>query len=434
MKLAIIDQSFHWPPTGGSWVDLRETCLHLQNFGIEPRIFVPELKRWNIDGGNIRVDPGISVESVPIKPSQFNFFLLPRILSERVSRWNPDRIMITNTFFMAPYFVHRFPDKPIFIRIYAHELMCLNYMNVAKCDVFHWAEQNPRGDICGKSVLKNPVECWLCGLRRFGGTLIGPRLNPVAVEYWSCLGFSPIYPFTVKKSLNKTAGIIVYNPFIKSMLSNIQIPVHIVPGAVDVEKFGPLENSEKISDKKPAVVKILMSGRLDDQRKGFSVFESAIRQLINRKIHLKAYITDSREDFSHPFIKNMGWIATDNLPDLYRSMDIVVCPSIWPEPFGLIVLEAMASGLPVVASRIGGMQYTVVDGETGFLFSPGNSEELASRLLCLINDEKLRLQMGESGQERVSSHFTWDRVVKDFTAPILSGSCNQELDWTSCYK
>jgi len=432
MKLAIIDQSFHWPPTGGSWVDLRETCLQLQKTGIEPRIFVPVWKRWNIDGGNFDMDPGVAVEKIPVKPKQFNFFQLPKILSDPVLRWKPDSIMITNTFYMAPYIINEFPNIPVFLRIYAHELLCMNYMNVSKCDVFNWVNENPNGDICGKSLITNPIECWMCGLRRLGGTLIGPRLNPVAAEYWSSLAFSPFYSQTVKKSLAKTTGIIVYNPAVKSMLGNIKTKIHVVPGAVDPERFRPSEITElPLKNNKP--IKILMSGRLDDQRKGFSVFESAIKLLrknANTDTRFEAFVTDSRTDFSHPFIKNAGWITTDKLPELYRSMDIIVCPSIWPEPFGLIVLEAMASAKPVVASRIGGMKYSIINNETGLHFEPGNAAELAEHLLKLIENKELRQKMGSNALERVKSRFTWSKVVKKYTEPILRGTTRNELDWT----
>ena len=82
------------------------------------------------------------------------------------------------------------------------------------------------------------------------------------------------------------------------------------------------------------------------------------------------------------------------------------------EPFdsellGLSVLEAMASGLPVVASRVGGVPEIVVDGETGFLVEPGAVDELHDRLAFLLSDPALAFEMGQRARELVVERFTW---------------------------
>ena len=77
------------------------------------------------------------------------------------------------------------------------------------------------------------------------------------------------------------------------------------------------------------------------------------------------------------------------------------------ELLGLVALEAMASGTPVVASRIGGLAAVVVDGETGFLVPPGNTEALGDRLAHLVSDRHLAARLGANARDLVVERFTW---------------------------
>jgi glycosyltransferase involved in cell wall biosynthesis len=87
--------------------------------------------------------------------------------------------------------------------------------------------------------------------------------------------------------------------------------------------------------------------------------------------------------------------------EAWRRCSIAVVPSVWPEPFGVVVLEAMTCGRPVVASRAGGLAEIVVDGETGLLVPPGDSKALATALWHLLTEHDLRHKMGLAGKHRV---------------------------------
>ena len=111
--------------------------------------------------------------------------------------------------------------------------------------------------------------------------------------------------------------------------------------------------------------------------------------------------------------------AQEKLHKLYRKLDICVVPSLWPEPFGIVALEGMACGRPVIATRVGGLQEIVVDEETGCLVDPGNVEQFADRLERLMDDPDLRAKMGEKGRARVLADFTWDQIVKKHYLPLM---------------
>jgi len=99
------------------------------------------------------------------------------------------------------------------------------------------------------------------------------------------------------------------------------------------------------------------------------------------------------------------------LRPFYGAADVFVSTP-WYEPFGITPLEAMACGVPVVGSAVGGIQSTVVDGETGFLVPPKDPEALADRLGDVLGDAALRREMGRNAIRRVNSRYTWRSVAR----------------------
>jgi glycosyltransferase involved in cell wall biosynthesis len=93
-----------------------------------------------------------------------------------------------------------------------------------------------------------------------------------------------------------------------------------------------------------------------------------------------------------------------------RHADLCVVPSVWPEPFGIPAVEAMATGLPVVASRGGGLKEIVEDGVTGLLAEPENPSALAEAMLRLLDDRALARAMGQAGRERAEKMFSWSSI------------------------
>ncbi|HEV2769345.1 MAG TPA: glycosyltransferase [Solirubrobacteraceae bacterium] len=114
-----------------------------------------------------------------------------------------------------------------------------------------------------------------------------------------------------------------------------------------------------------------------------------------------------------------GRLRHDTLPALLRSVDAVVCVP-WYEPFGIVPVEAMACGVPVVASAVGGMVDTVVDGVTGIHVPPRDPERLAATLGPLLADESRRASLGAAGVRRARKLYDWDRIA-GATQEVYSG-------------
>ncbi len=113
----------------------------------------------------------------------------------------------------------------------------------------------------------------------------------------------------------------------------------------------------------------------------------------------------------------------------FQRCRAAVVPSVWPEPFGIVVLEAMAAGRPVIASRIGGLTDLVVDGETGYLVPPGDVAALGNAITRLARDSQLCAQLGAAGERRLEqfrARSVVPRVEAVYRELVFQGTPQQE--------
>jgi glycosyltransferase involved in cell wall biosynthesis len=112
-----------------------------------------------------------------------------------------------------------------------------------------------------------------------------------------------------------------------------------------------------------------------------------------------------------PDVHALGLLPQPTLFALYRASDVVVSPSIWPEPLSRVILEAMWAGRPVVASAVGGSPEAVEDGTTGLLVPKGDARALAAAVAGLLRDPERRARMGRAAAARAATLFDEDRLV-----------------------
>lgn len=107
-----------------------------------------------------------------------------------------------------------------------------------------------------------------------------------------------------------------------------------------------------------------------------------------------------------------GQVPRGAMPGIFRSADAVVCAP-WYEPFGIVPLEAMACGVPVIAAAVGGLRDTVVDRGTGLHVPPRDPEAIASALAMLLANPTQRAELGNAGKLRARTRYSWDRVAAE---------------------
>jgi glycosyltransferase involved in cell wall biosynthesis len=120
-----------------------------------------------------------------------------------------------------------------------------------------------------------------------------------------------------------------------------------------------------------------------------------------------------------------GWLGADRLGEEIANASVVAIPSIWPEPFGLVGIEALAAGRPVVASSTGGVADWLDDNVSGLCVPPGDAPALARALTALLADPERRRAMGLAGRRAVSARFSAERHL----AALLEGYTSARSTW-----
>lgn len=165
---------------------------------------------------------------------------------------------------------------------------------------------------------------------------------------------------------------------------------------------------------KPGLLRVVFMGRLDRQ-KGFDVLVEALRALgpVAHVAVIGASVLGDTRIAMPPNVESLGWLVPEEVAYVLRDADVVVVPSRW-EGFGLVAIEAMRAGVAVLASSVGGLPESVVDGETGRLVPPGDAGALAAALRDTPPEAWRR--MGRAGQARFERLFDIERVHAELRA------------------
>jgi glycosyltransferase involved in cell wall biosynthesis len=128
-------------------------------------------------------------------------------------------------------------------------------------------------------------------------------------------------------------------------------------------------------------------------------------------------------------VRFRGWLDAEQLAEELANASIVVVPSVWPEPFGLVGIEGQAAGRPAVASSTGGIPDWLEDGVSGLCVPPGDSRRLAQALNELLADPQRRRAMGIAGKQAVAARFSAETHLR----ALLSGYRAARSTWESAY-
>jgi phosphatidylinositol alpha-1,6-mannosyltransferase len=219
------------------------------------------------------------------------------------------------------------------------------------------------------------------------------------------------------------------------MLESLGVPparIHVVHPGVDVARFRPDIDGSAIRARfapDPATLVLLSVGRLQ-RRKGHDLAIAAVARL-GMSIPVKYLIVGDGEERGRlealagsagvqDRVVFLGEVGANELPSYYAAADIFLMPNRVEdgdlEGFGIVFLEAAATGRPVIGGRSGGVAEAVVDRETGLLIEGTDVDELAAAVRTLASSADTRRAMGLAGRERACREFTWDRAAAQVRA------------------
>jgi glycosyltransferase involved in cell wall biosynthesis len=228
-----------------------------------------------------------------------------------------------------------------------------------------------------------------------------------------------------------------------ALLSTAGGRVGVLPNGVDTSRFHPDVDGAAWRERyglSPTDRVVLFVGALDRPHyfKGVRVLIEAISRLPDPSVKLlvvgEGELRESHQKLAAELglgarVTFTGWVPDDALPGHYAACDVSVLPSLtMGEAFGVVLLEAMATGRPVVASNLPGVRTVVTGGEDGLLAEPGDVEHLASQITRIVEQPGLAAQMGAAGRQKVVTKYDWGHIGATLEQIYVDALSSSALD------
>ncbi len=246
------------------------------------------------------------------------------------------------------------------------------------------------------------------------------------------IGFELFKPILNRAFENIDGKIAVSKSALRSIKRHFDGEFRIIPNGVDIRRFGPqvapMENLKRPDEKT-----ILFVGRIEP-RKGLSTLIKAFELVLKNIPEAKLVIvgdTPLKRIYEYRTRKLadrvifLGKVPAKMIPSVYRSADVFVAPASGKESFGIVLIEAMASKIPVIASNIEGYREVVIDGYNGLLFPANDYQCLARTIEWVLKDRDLATKLGKNGRNYVEANFSWDTIskqIEDFYFEVLKNA------------
>ncbi len=265
-----------------------------------------------------------------------------------------------------------------------------------------------------------------------GEALVTKRDNPKDLNpnEKSMLRFNFMLRSYEKRLMKRSDALIAVSKYTVNELTKLygmnQNKIHVIYNGVDIERFKPRPKRIELrrefgldADKKV----VLFVGRLY-HRKGLETLLKAVPPILKEFNNVIFVISGTgfkqkeeslrnlaRELDVVNHVKFLGYVPDNKLPFLYSASDIFVLPAIY-ENFPFAILEAQATGLPVISTNVGGIREFLGDNKNGFVIEPRNSKQLTQKVLTLLQDAKLAKEMGAYGRKLIEDKFDWRLITK----------------------
>ena len=261
---------------------------------------------------------------------------------------------------------------------------------------------------------------------------LAPTLPILALNYSRSVNFA-----TFHAAHSESLGYELFKPYLHKLFRKIDGPIavsevardtmmrhfsgnyRIIPNGVDINRFNP-EVPPFPDLRGDGFFNLLFVGRFDP-RKGLRFLLKALPRIVKEVRNTRLIVVGSGplKKYYQQFIKSeirdrvlfTGPVSPEELPRYYATCDMLVSPATGAESFGIILLEAMASGKPVVASDIPGYRQVMENGREGLFVRPEDPEALARAVIELLRHPEAMKGMGEAGREKAVSFYSWDRIA-----------------------
>lgn len=404
-RIAILSFLFNWPSTGGGIVHTVELAQFLERAGYEVRLLHPRFEPWGI--GRVDNTCPVPTEVLPFREGEWSIAGIQQRFRSAVDAFGPDHVLITDCWNFKPHLARAVEGYSYFLRMQALECVCpLNNLRL----------QPTQGTVrqCRGSQLARPQTCIDCLQQH------GPHSGSLhqAERALSEVG-TAAYDAALHQSLERAAAVLVLNRSAAALWEPYAADVRVVTWGMDPARFPWPSPAESGVPGCEGLTTLLFAGLPQEPIKGFDVLSAACAQLWSTRQDFRLIVTADLEPPHAEYLVPVGWKSQSELPQLYRATDITVVPTIAQEGLSRTAVEAMASGRPVLGSRIGGMPDVVTDGATGLLGEPGNVDDWARQIAWLLDHPDARRRMGQIGRERFERAFTWQQVVEEQYGPLL---------------
>ncbi|MEM2338355.1 MAG: glycosyltransferase family 4 protein [Candidatus Bathyarchaeia archaeon] len=380
MKVCFVSPSY-FPTIGGTEVAIYELGKRLVNKGCEVVLVTPTPSVRS----KCEDDSGMDVYRVPI----------PLELS-----------MLSPIHFYG----RLFPPPLISTRVL---LKILEKNKNRKIDILHQFHLFYLGATCvfAKKILKIPLITSLMGWDTYDPLHPLPRLHQPYLEF--VMGHSNLITSPSKRLLS-------------CMSQAHKEKVRVIPHGVDISRFNihvnRNEQKEKLGVKSDEILALAVQRLAPKKAVEHLIYAMSIVSKENPKVKLvivgdgpeKARLTElTRKLGINQNVVFKGFVDSQDLPKYYLACDIFVLHSLY-EQFGIVLVEAMACGKPVISTTVGAIPEIVDNEKIGFLVEPKNPKQLADAILKLANDEKLRKKFGEEGKKKAKENYDWNIIVEKY--------------------
>ncbi len=242
-----------------------------------------------------------------------------------------------------------------------------------------------------------------------------PVVNTLHGSDVHTLGRSPSFNGILKMVLSRTRTTAVssYLANLATSVFDLEVPPKVIYNFVDAERFTPKENKDELT--------IVSAGNFRPV-KNFPFLVECYAELAREFPEWKLRMIGDGPERPHCFkIAMRLGIAdfvefippTKNIPQEFANASILAAPS-KIESFGLTIAEGMSAGLPIWASKVGGIPEVCIDGKNGLLFDPTDKADGVEKLRMLMDDPKLRSKLGNASRHRIMDHFHPNRIIRDY--------------------